>query len=101
MTFVKLENSPTETSESDPAIIQTPSQDTSYDEANTPPPSSPHSTESLIDPADHASFQHDLATADDDFGDLEGDEAGDKKPTKKRKSWGQVLPEPKTCLPPR
>lgn len=27
--------------------------------------------------------------------------AGDKKPAKKRKSWGQVLPEPKTNLPPR
>lgn len=26
---------------------------------------------------------------------------GDKKPAKKRKSWGQVLPEPKTNLPPR
>ncbi|KAI3327092.1 hypothetical protein HD806DRAFT_382751 [Xylariaceae sp. AK1471] len=26
---------------------------------------------------------------------------GEKKPTKKRKSWGQVLPEPKTNLPPR
>ncbi len=25
----------------------------------------------------------------------------DKKQTKKRKSWGQVLPEPKTNLPPR
>jgi transcriptional activator HAC1 len=25
----------------------------------------------------------------------------EKKPTKKRKSWGQVLPEPKTSLPPR
>ena len=25
----------------------------------------------------------------------------DKKTTKKRKSWGQVLPEPKTNLPPR
>lgn len=28
-------------------------------------------------------------------------ESSDKKPTKKRKSWGQVLPEPKTNLPPR
>ncbi|KAI0886314.1 uncharacterized protein GGS22DRAFT_160553 [Annulohypoxylon maeteangense] len=28
-------------------------------------------------------------------------ENGEKKPTKKRKSWGQVLPEPKTNLPPR
>jgi len=27
--------------------------------------------------------------------------SADKKPTKKRKSWGQVLPEPKTNLPPR
>lgn len=27
--------------------------------------------------------------------------ASDKKPTKKRKSWGQILPEPKTNLPPR
>lgn len=25
----------------------------------------------------------------------------EKKPAKKRKSWGQVLPEPKTNLPPR
>ncbi|KAI1434159.1 hypothetical protein GGR50DRAFT_664417 [Xylaria sp. CBS 124048] len=25
----------------------------------------------------------------------------EKKPTKKRKSWGQILPEPKTNLPPR
>jgi transcriptional activator HAC1 len=29
------------------------------------------------------------------------EESGDKKPVKKRKSWGQVLPEPKTNLPPR
>ncbi|KAI1405202.1 hypothetical protein F4819DRAFT_445166 [Hypoxylon fuscum] len=28
-------------------------------------------------------------------------ENGEKKSTKKRKSWGQVLPEPKTNLPPR
>lgn len=28
-------------------------------------------------------------------------DSSDKKPTKKRKSWGQVLPEPKTNLPPR
>lgn len=27
--------------------------------------------------------------------------SGEKKPVKKRKSWGQVLPEPKTNLPPR
>lgn len=31
----------------------------------------------------------------------EGSPSGDKKSVKKRKSWGQVLPEPKTNLPPR
>ena len=34
-----------------------------------------------------------------DEDDQEGDE--EKKPTKKRKSWGQELPTPKTNLPPR
>lgn len=29
------------------------------------------------------------------------EEDDDKKPTKKRKSWGQELPTPKTNLPPR
>lgn len=29
------------------------------------------------------------------------DEDDEKKPTKKRKSWGQELPTPKTNLPPR
>ena len=29
------------------------------------------------------------------------DEEDEKKPTKKRKSWGQELPTPKTNLPPR
>lgn len=31
----------------------------------------------------------------------EGTPEPEKKPVKKRKSWGQVLPEPKTNLPPR
>lgn len=33
--------------------------------------------------------------------DQEQDAGDEKKSTKKRKSWGQVLPEPKTNLPPR
>jgi transcriptional activator HAC1 len=42
----------------------------------------------------------------DEDGDLdeeapEDSSSSEKKPTKKRKSWGQVLPEPKTNLPPR
>lgn len=31
----------------------------------------------------------------------EAEEEMEKKPTKKRKSWGQELPTPKTNLPPR
>lgn len=44
---------------------------------------------------------------DEDLDDLNDDAAptesssSEKKPAKKRKSWGQVLPEPKTNLPPR
>ncbi|QSZ37063.1 hypothetical protein DSL72_009155 [Monilinia vaccinii-corymbosi] len=34
-------------------------------------------------------------------GSLAGTPAPEKKPVKKRKSWGQQLPEPKTNLPPR
>ena len=37
---------------------------------------------------------------DVDLDDVEIKEE-DKKPTKKRKSWGQELPTPKTNLPPR
>lgn len=38
---------------------------------------------------------------DDDTNPTEASSSSDKKPVKKRKSWGQVLPEPKTNLPPR
>ncbi|KAL7922814.1 transcriptional activator hac1 [Trichoderma austrokoningii] len=38
---------------------------------------------------------------DKDLDDATPTESSDKKPAKKRKSWGQVLPEPKTNLPPR
>ncbi|KJZ77682.1 hypothetical protein HIM_02859 [Hirsutella minnesotensis 3608] len=42
-----------------------------------------------------------VAEEDMNGGDAEAGSTTDKKPTKKRKSWGQVLPEPKTNLPPR
>lgn len=38
---------------------------------------------------------------DDDADAAPADSSSEKKPAKKRKSWGQVLPEPKTNLPPR
>jgi transcriptional activator HAC1 len=34
-------------------------------------------------------------------GSVDGTPEPEKKQVKKRKSWGQVLPEPKTNLPPR
>ncbi|UKZ47830.1 transcription factor that binds to CRE motif [Trichoderma virens] len=37
----------------------------------------------------------------DDIGTPADSSTSEKKPVKKRKSWGQVLPEPKTNLPPR
>ncbi|KAL1892314.1 transcription factor that binds to CRE motif [Sporothrix stenoceras] len=42
-----------------------------------------------------------LLAASDAGVDAESSASPDKKPAKKRKSWGQVLPEPKTNLPPR
>lgn len=41
------------------------------------------------------------ASRDESPEDDETTEDSDKKASKKRKSWGQVLPEPKTNLPPR
>ncbi|CRK43409.1 hypothetical protein BN1723_005661 [Verticillium longisporum] len=55
-----------------------------------------------LDPSDmmSPSSPQDLTIADTDM-PLSEASAGDKKGSKKRKSWGQVLPEPKTNLPPR
>lgn len=66
-------------------------------ESSTPATMDPSALFSTPEPADCFS-PRDLETPgpEDDATD-----SSDKKPTKKRKSWGQVLPEPKTNLPPR
>lgn len=66
-------------------------------EESTPATMDPSALFSTPEPADCFS-PRDLETPgpEDDTAD-----SSDKKPTKKRKSWGQVLPEPKTNLPPR
>ena len=61
----------------------------------------PQATVSLFETSlesgnDRASSESVYIKDEDDF---DGEE--DKKPTKKRKSWGQELPTPKTNLPPR
>lgn len=58
-------------------------------------PASPSPDMYTVSPADTSL---DSPEPEDDLKDEEDDE---KKPTKKRKSWGQELPTPKTNLPPR
>jgi len=48
-----------------------------------------------------SSFDDDSMFGDSMGGSMAGTPAPEKKPVKKRKSWGQQLPEPKTNLPPR
>ena len=42
-----------------------------------------------------------MPNSPESFNSVKEEEEEDKKPTKKRKSWGQELPTPKTNLPPR
>ncbi|KAI1080118.1 hypothetical protein F5B20DRAFT_589521 [Whalleya microplaca] len=58
-------------------------------------PSTLNPLESVTTPQ---SFGDDMSVAGES---TPGPESNEKKQTKKRKSWGQVLPEPKTNLPPR
>ncbi|TGJ76022.1 hypothetical protein E0Z10_g10929 [Xylaria hypoxylon] len=67
----------------------------------------PATPDTTMDPADSV-MTPDSYAGDDNMGDDDPSTPGpnsaadgEKKPAKKRKSWGQVLPEPKTNLPPR
>lgn len=89
---MKLENSPAE------SFISTPGDNyASLFTASTPSAANTMNPMEMMTPK---SFTDDKAS-----GSVEDEEetspSGDKKPAKKRKSWGQVLPEPKTNLPPR
>lgn len=83
---IKFEDSPTESfistpGDSYPSLFETQTMDPS--EMMTPPACGEDGAE------------------DDDTSVAASPAADGKKATKKRKSWGQVLPEPKTNLPPR
>ena len=91
---IKFEDSPTDSLAD--SFISTPG--TLYPPL-FPPQDSLHATECMTPPCDDESSL---------FGDsvrgsvsVDGTPAPEKKPVKKRKSWGQQLPEPKTNLPPR
>ncbi|RXG44792.1 hypothetical protein VDGE_04931 [Verticillium dahliae] len=87
--MIKFEDSPAESFVSTPgdmypSLFPESASPNTLDPSNMMSPSSPQ----------------DLTIADTDM-PLSEASVGDKKGSKKRKSWGQVLPEPKTNLPPR
>ncbi|KAH8648536.1 hypothetical protein BX600DRAFT_475419 [Xylariales sp. PMI_506] len=88
---VKFENSPAD------SFVSTPGGDmySLFDTSAASQTMNP--LESVMTPS---SMSEDLS-ADAAAGDDTPGADGEKKPVKKRKSWGQVLPEPKTNLPPR
>ena len=86
--LVKFEASPVESLLSIPGDIYP----SLFDDATLDASSTMDPLESVLTPA--SSMEADECTPAPEA-------ASDKKPTKKRKSWGQVLPEPKTNLPPR
>ncbi|KAF7545788.1 hypothetical protein G7Z17_g8911 [Cylindrodendrum hubeiense] len=95
--MVKFENSPAE------SFISTPGETySSLFAAATPSATNTMNPMEMMTPK---SFSEDKSAEEalDGFTDSEDSPApsGDKKSAKKRKSWGQVLPEPKTNLPPR
>ncbi|KKA28938.1 hypothetical protein TD95_004431 [Thielaviopsis punctulata] len=115
---IKFENSPAESTMSLPGEVYSPLFPQSSTELPTPGQDSADPMESFTPASDEderppedvvlAALAASLSAGDiasavaasssTTSGDVSGSE---KKPVKKRKSWGQVLPEPKTNLPPR
>ncbi|KAH8686606.1 transcriptional activator HAC1 [Ilyonectria robusta] len=101
--MVKFENSPAE------SFISTPGENyTSLFAAATPSATNTMNPMEMMTPKSFSEDKPSEASLDnldnlDNVTDSEDSPApsGDKKSAKKRKSWGQVLPEPKTNLPPR
>jgi transcriptional activator HAC1 len=87
---IKFENSPTE-SQAD-SFVSTP---------GTQWPSLFPTNESVNECMTPQSYDEDSMFGGSIGGSISGTPAPEKKPIKKRKSWGQQLPEPKTNLPPR
>ncbi|KAL5614206.1 hypothetical protein BROUX41_000045 [Berkeleyomyces rouxiae] len=117
---VKFENSPTESVVSLPGQPYSPLFDPSSNELPTPdhefsdpmdecsPESDSESDERPPEDVVLAALAASLSAGDiasavaaSSTGGSDDAPGADKKPVKKRKSWGQVLPEPKTNLPPR
>ncbi|KAK7428098.1 transcription factor that binds to CRE motif [Neonectria magnoliae] len=96
--MVKFENSPAE------SFISTPGDSyTSLFAAATPSAANTMNPMEMMTPKSFTEEKPTSSAVDDLSDEEDGSPApsGDKKSAKKRKSWGQVLPEPKTNLPPR
>ncbi|KAI0975866.1 hypothetical protein F4678DRAFT_285622 [Xylaria arbuscula] len=93
---VKLETSPAESFLSTPGGELYPSLFATSDDTTMDPADSVMTPESSVGDEDNVSTP---SPAPESTATPAAD--GEKKPAKKRKSWGQVLPEPKTNLPPR
>ncbi|PHH51687.1 Transcriptional activator hac1 [Ceratocystis fimbriata CBS 114723] len=116
---IKFENSPTESTVSLPGQtfsplfppsteLPTPAQETSDPMDQCSPESESDSDERPPEDVVLAALAASLSAGDiasvvaaSTTGGNDDASGTDKKPVKKRKSWGQVLPEPKTNLPPR
>ncbi|KAK0726030.1 hypothetical protein B0H67DRAFT_480197 [Lasiosphaeris hirsuta] len=99
-TGLKFENSPTE------SLLSTPSEMyPSLFGADAVTPSTLNPVDMMTPRSYDDDDEHDMSALADmtpapETPGADG-QSSEKKPVKKRKSWGQVLPEPKTNLPPR
>ncbi|KAK1252304.1 hypothetical protein MKX08_003491 [Trichoderma sp. CBMAI-0020] len=107
--LIKFEASPAESFLSAPGdnfsslfAVSTPSSATTMDpmEMMTPQSYADEKLERLSVIPEQEDMDDDRDNDDADAAPAESS-SSEKKPAKKRKSWGQVLPEPKTNLPPR
>lgn len=73
----------------------------SPDSADCSTPGPFYSPEATVSPRDMSLTPQPSNPPDDNFMEPMYTPEPEKKPTKKRKSWGQELPTPKTNLPPR
>ncbi|OBR08915.1 Transcriptional activator hac1 [Colletotrichum higginsianum IMI 349063] len=94
--MIKFEDSPAESFVSTPGELYP----SLFGDANSVTDNTVDPSDMLTPPAfnDEAAISASVATTPAPSG---AESVSDKKQTKKRKSWGQVLPEPKTNLPPR
>ncbi|KAL8383594.1 hypothetical protein RB595_010676 [Gaeumannomyces hyphopodioides] len=102
---LKFENSPAESFLSTPSDMYPSlfgdSVDATMDPTEMMSPSSSHEDLDKAELDLLSGIAADSASTDPTSAETPAETSSEKKQTKKRKSWGQVLPEPKTNLPPR